>query len=612
MFFQSGKNQLTTPTDRSAQIIALVCFVALGTPFLFGYGTIPLTNFAGEIVSMVGFAMMLMLATQYRQELRTGHSPRILQLLFLVLIVLVVAQYFYFGQHNGMAWLLLCGYLALAAMASWAGYAASGNGFSDNWLKGIALGLAFAGSIASAASFAQYFSIDGSLFIISPAAQPGRTFGFIRQPNHQATFLCLGLVSVLTLQRLIKPKSAGVMLAVLSPLLAFGVVSTGSRTALVELVFVAMYAVFFLRKEKLGYFKALYPIICTAVIWCILYYLNQVGGAEFYGSNKLEQTSTEGAGVRTQVWLQTWELIKAHPWLGAGLPYYSSIFFLSGAAASSGIIMTHSHNLALQLAFGLGIPFTLLFFVLLLTLLYRARKLTDTSGGFLTFSLIGCVLVHSQVEFPLWYTYFLLPFCFCIGWLSYRPAAPTPANAPNLASAAQNRKGAAVGWAQKMALASGAVTIGVATWMNHDFYKVTPMFSPNLVTQLSATEQDARQVFWFQSFVQYSVMSREKVTMANHSEYLARVSELACFVPEFWYQQNTLLALTFAGRLDEVRWILYSYTILARGNVDRFKSAFEEAKPPLGNEILAFLASPKPVPKAVQTFERACYSSKKV
>ena len=602
---------MTTKTDKSAQIIALVCFVALGTPFLFGYGAIPLTNFAGEIVSTVGFAMLLVLANFYRKAERLGGAFNLLHLLFLLLALAVVAQYIYFGQNNAVAWLILMGYVALGGIATWVGYVACSNGYAGSWLKGITFGLLLACSLASVASFIQYFALDGSLLVISPAAQAGRTFGFIRQPNHQATFLCLGLVSLITLQRLAKPNVAATALVLLGPILAFGVVSTGSRTALVELVFVSMFALFFLRKEKRGHIKALYPIVCVVVTWLSLYYLNQLGGAEFYGSSKLEQTNTEGAGVRAEVWRQTWIMIVERPWFGAGLPYYSAAFYLSGAAATAGIIMTHSHNLFLQLAFGLGLPLTLVFFALLAIVLYRARKQAGAVGGFFAFSLIGCILIHSQVEFPLWYTYFLLPFCFCVGWLcsaSLQPSIETPTKSLSPQTAPGS---ASLNWTQKAALGIGAAVLGLAAWMNHDFYKVTPLFSAAALTQLTANEQEAKQTFWFRHFVQFALLSREKMTQSNHQDYLRRVSKLGCYTPEFWYQPNTIVALTFAGRLDEAKWILYSYAVLARGNVEHFKAALKEASPPLGDDMLAYLASPQPVPRAIQTFDVACYSSQR-
>jgi O-antigen ligase len=597
--------------ERTAQIIALVCFVAFGSPFLFGYGTLPLTNYVGEIVSAVGFAMLLVLATQYRK--RASNSShfvselRLVLVAFALLLVAVLGQYLYFGRGNHLAWFMLMAYLVLSLIAVWVGHAARSNGYESEWLSGMAFGLIAACVIASVAAAVQYFGLDGSWFFLSPTVQTGRTFGFIRQPNHQATFLCLGIVALLALQRLRKAPSASWALLILSPLVVFGIVSTGSRTALLELGFISILACYYLRREKLGISKAIYPVAWAIGLWLALYYLSKQGGVGFYGSEKLAQTTSEGFGLRVEVWRQTWNMILERPWFGAGLPYYHAAFYLSGGAANSGIIMTHSHNLLLQLAFGFGIPLTLGFLVLVGRFLWKERFQIDTASGFFGFAFIGCLLIHSQFEFPLWYTYFLLPACYCLGWLSHRPHVQSvvPAAASHhLAAEAFPQT-----WATGLAAALAASVVGVVAWMNNDYYRVTPVFVPGLIIDLDQRMDVAGQSYWFSQYVQFLVLNRERVNAENYRSHFDRATQLGCAVPESWYQPNTIVALTFAGKIDEAKWIMYSYVRLGNGKVDIFTTALKDANTPRADEMLRYLGNPRVVPKATQTFETVCHNS---
>ena len=244
--------------DKGAlRVICLACFVALASPFLFGYGTLPLTNFAGEIVSTAGFAMLLLLVVKYGM---LGGEMKDFKLVLLAIAILVFAtliQYFYMGPMNSMAWVTVMGYFMFAAIAAWVGASARAGQYKRYWQTGMATGLLMGALFASIASLAQYVNFDASWVVLSPAAETGRTFGFIRQPNHQGTFLCIGLAAIFVLQTVYSGRSAAVLLFLLSPMLVFGIISTGSRTALVEMLFVLVCVLAFARRTPNGILKAL-------------------------------------------------------------------------------------------------------------------------------------------------------------------------------------------------------------------------------------------------------------------------------------------------------------------------------------------------------------------
>ena len=364
-------------------------------------------------------------------------------------------------------------------------------------------------------------------------------------------------------------------------------------------------------KNSQRYIKSSHPLVWAVVIWGALFLLNQHGVLDFYGTSKLNQTTSEGVGVRSAVWQQTLDLIRPRLWFGWGLLDYGSVFFLSGAAEKVGIIMVHSHNLFLQFVFAFGLPITAVFFALISVVLWRARGQMLTPDGFFPFVIIGCIFIHSQVEFPLWYTYFLLPTFFCLGWLgrgnggaqSLLPARP---QRKLLWFSSDVFKCPAKGFGAIVSV--GAILVSI--WINKDYYRLTPVYAPGLKYDLDQRLEVASKVTWFQEYFQYLVLLRRSVDASNYRQYIADAASLGCVTYQPWHQVNTIVALAYAGNLDEAKWILYSYWRLSGGHVEQFVDGITKSKAPLAVELLEYLKNPSPVVKATQTFDAVCFGKK--
>src|SRR4029434_3454591 len=93
----------------------------------------------------------------------------------------------------------------------------------------------------------------------------------------------------------------------------------------------------------------------------------------------------------------------------------------------------HSHNLILNLAAEMGLPLALVVLALLVYGLWRALQnaIADgrTEGGEgypvqrAAFVIVLLVAVHSMLEYPLWYSYFLFPTAFAFGLCLERSVA---------------------------------------------------------------------------------------------------------------------------------------------------------------------------------------------
>jgi hypothetical protein len=132
----------------------------------------------------------------------------------------------------------------------------------------------------------------------------------------------------------------------------------------------------------------------------------------------------EGAGSpsRMAILRDALELVRANPWSGVGWGEFNFGWSLTPFPHRHTAFFDHTHNLPLQLLVELGLPWALSVMGLLLwsgwRLLVGALR-ADTpelqrqrrAMGMLVL-MIG---VHSLLEYPLWYAYFLLPAVFAFG-----------------------------------------------------------------------------------------------------------------------------------------------------------------------------------------------------
>lgn len=600
------KNTGQAPGQRKL-LIYLVGFVLFGLPALVGYGTIPLTNFTAEAMCVTGLALILILVgTDAVFRMEGGWEVLIATGALGLLLVVTLTQYAFFGQQQIDAYLVVLGYLLCAGLSIVAGHAACSGSNATSWFQACAKSLAIAGTIAAFASAAQYFELDVQWLLISPVSDAGRTFGFIRQPNHQGTFLNLGLVALIFLQRTGRIRTW--LWCLLSLVLIFGVTTTGSRTALLQVVFISVCMLAGSWRDRRGMFKAFFPILLLTAIWLALFLVNRSGGNEFFGIQKLAQTSSEGFGMRSAAWRETMTMVMMHPWIGNGILRYPAVFFLGGAGIEVGVGMSHSHNLLLQLAFDFGLPITALFFSLIAWVLWRAKSSFATNEGFLAFVCLGCVFIHSLVEFPLWYTYFLLPACWFIGALTcscHTRIQQGGIRLPRIGTDDESDLGSKAG--RTAFVLAGIAVLGVTLSMNRDYYLLTPVYAPGLVSTQAERLKDAERVFWFRRYADFPSLQQETVTEANYESHLKWTASTGCVMNEVWFQSSTLLALAQAGKIDEAKWILYIIWRMSKGQVDSFKKALAGSKLPAAAPLLEYLENPVPVPKATGTFQQACY-----
>ena len=417
--------------------LAVLAALAVAVPTLLAWNVAPSTTFLNQALAVAGWGAFIAAAGGARGAgagVRStglagpvGPAVRAAWPVWLVFAVVGVAAAVSSVAASLPASLAMSALvlLAAAAVALLGGLAAPVPAFTA-----LCAGLALAGVCNAAIAFVQVYApqwSDGDW--IARSTLPGRAVGNLRQPNHVASLLLwssIALVALVELGRL-RPRWAVAGLAALM----WAVVLTASRTGMVGAVLLALWALADRRLSRPG--RAL---LLSAPAWYALAWAGMAAWAHqarqaFGGTARLGE-SVESSS-RVGIWRDTLELIREHPWSGVGFGEFNFAWSLTPFPQRPVAFFDHSHNLLLQFAVELGLPLAALLLGLLAYALWRAARLawgplapTGEAGTARRVALAMVVMIglHSLLEYPLWYAYFLLPAAWCLGVaLAPRPGA---------------------------------------------------------------------------------------------------------------------------------------------------------------------------------------------
>ncbi len=339
------------------------------------------------------------------------------------------------------------GLLAGAALLVVAGAAATRDGAGQRTFSALAWGLLVAGVLGCAVALVQVFApgwTDASW--IAPSSLPGRAVGNLRQPNHLCTLLLWALVSAVALHAL--RRLPGWALALLLPLLVLCVELTASRTGAAGLLLLLLWGLVDRRLPRSARLALVVAPLLYGLAWGGMAWWGDVSQQAFGAGARLV---ADGGGLgapspnaRSNIWRNALLLIAANPWAGTGFGEFNLAWSMTPFVNRPTAFFDHSHNLPLQLMVELGLPLALLVLALLALALWQAWRRAVGAGAGLDSAgahgdaagqrdtaissraalvLVLLVGLHSLVEYPLWYAYFLLPTALAWGLVLGLPAA---------------------------------------------------------------------------------------------------------------------------------------------------------------------------------------------
>lgn len=257
------------------------------------------------------------------------------------------------------------------------------------------------------------------------------------------------------------------------------------------------------------------------------------------------QRLREGAPVghsRALLWRNVLTLIAEHPWGGWGwgelsYAHYSTLY--QGPRFVE--ILDNAHNLPLHLAVELGIPAAVAICGGFVWLVVAARPWAERDPArLMAWGVLAMIVLHSLLEYPLWYGPFQLAFGLCLGMLW--PARVRESSMPNRAIAPV---------LSTMAATILIAMIGYAGW---DYTRISQIYLPQedrLPAYRVNTLEKIRASRLFASQVSFAELTLTPVTHANAQEVYQRATRMLHFSPEPRVIVKLIESATLSGHQDE-------------------------------------------------------------
>jgi O-antigen ligase len=551
---KTGAQQASNAPDPHLLLTALAVS-AVALPALLAYNLPPSSTFLNQAAALVywGAFLTVLTGSMRPDALRWSAGATALQAAFAVLLLAALAAPLWAGAPWSLA-LSAAGLIGAAALTAAAGASAQRAGRATLAFRALCIGLLVAGVATSLIGIVQVYVpawADGSW--IAPSGIPGRAVSNMRQPNHMSSLLLWAIIAAMWLG-----DTAGATLAARTAtracalLMLFGLVLSGSRTGMLGTGLLALWGLLDRRLSRPARAGLLLAPLFFALFWWGAAAWSQHSHAVFGGEAQFNKSDISSS--RFGIWANTLALIQAHPWFGVGFGEFNFAWTLTPFPGRPVAFFDHTHSLPLQLAVELGLPLAVLVLALLLWALWgnlqqalRAPAVDEPEAPGVhraAFVIVLMVLLHSLLEYPLWYAYFLLPAAFAFGLGVERPATKEPLETLPAAGAARQKT-------RPLLIASMLLMMGGLLSVA-DYLRVVRIFAPAENAAPLAERIRAGQ---------YSIF------FGHHADYAAATTAerpsdaMAAFVRAPHYLLDARLMMTWAkalneaGRVDEARFV---------------------------------------------------------
>ncbi len=421
--------------------------------------------------------------------------------------------------------------------------------------------------ISAAIALMQYLGLGEALAPWVNATRPGEAFGNLRQRNHLATLMSIGLLALLWKGGL---RTTGWQTGVMVALLAFGNAASGSRTGAVQWVLIVMLAALWsVGGGRRRLYMALIALIAYVLATLILPWLFLAVTGQTVGDVLGRFSEAAGCASRTVLWSNVLDLIALKPWSGWGwgkLDYAHYMTLYPGERFCD--ILDNAHNLPLHLAVELGIPAAVLTCGLLIGLTWHAKpKHEIASSRQMAWGVLAVIGLHSLLEYPLWYGPFQLAVGLCMLLLWKQPT-----------------DGLTLGrlWPFASMTVVPAVAIALVAYALFDYYRVSQIYLPlhaRNAAYIDDTLGKSRQTRLFGNLVLFAELSTQPLTSGNAEKVYAMSSRLLHFSPEPRVIEKLIESAAMLGRDEE-----------AMMHRVRYKAAFPEDYEKWANTMTSKLA----------------------
>ncbi|RZL68689.1 MAG: polymerase [Variovorax sp.] len=511
---------------------AVACGAAIAIPFLFPFVSGPSAS-AWQLLGTLVCIAVLALVTAWIPGPRVQY--RVLAWLAVPLIAIIAMR-----SDAVLAWLPASASLCAVALAVVVGSRASAH---PAMFRAFSYGLLIAALISAVLGLLQYYGHAEPLVPWTTSPGLGQAYGNLRQRNQFATLLSMATVALLWLYATtgVSRRRRLLLLAAL-PLLLVGQAAATSRTGLLQLLCIVGVAAWMARRDtRLPPWWLL--CLCVPFYFVAGWVLPQLAGG---GVDEMVVRLREGAPIghsRLVLWRNVLALIAQHPWVGWGwgelsFAHYSTLY--DGPRFVE--ILDNAHNLPLHLAVELGIPVAVLVCGGFAWLVWSARPWQERDPArLMVWGVLAMIVLHSLLEYPLWYGPFQLVFGVCLGLLW-----PAPARAE---TSKRNRP-----LASALSAIAALILIAVVGYAGWDYTRVSQIYlarDARLPAWRDDTLEKIRPSWLFANQVRFAKLALTPVTRANAEAVHAIAQRTLHFSPEPAVVIKLIESATLLGRDDE-------------------------------------------------------------
>jgi len=400
--------RLDDPTSKAASAFALYALVAfVSLPFLQPYHDLPIPAFYSEWLAILlgmGVVIALLASAFWKNFSIPKVSVYLLAFVGLIAIQSLTAKISYPAQVM-MPGLYLVWAALLAVSAAWL----RRQWGMEKMALALAWGLLLGGAVQAAVGLLQYQQLSGwTIFSYEVRAVDGN----LAQTNNFATHIMLAALALTYLfgERRIRPTVA----VGLAALFAFVLALSTSRAVILFLSATLLLSLSCYWKSRNGsHLRYAYMTGLALILFIAWQFLLPLLDGRPGAPTTFERVrAMAGIDLRLSEWHKGWLMFLDAPIFGVGIGNYGWHSFLMQSAPDFAVIRkdelyAHSHNLFVQVLAELGgIGFLILLLLIAGWLKQYFRNWLKPSHW-----LIGtCLLVlfiHSNLEYPLWYSFFL-------------------------------------------------------------------------------------------------------------------------------------------------------------------------------------------------------------
>lgn len=433
--------------------------------------------------------------------------------------------------------------------------------------------------ISAVVGLFQYFEATALFGGWVSRSEFGEAYANLRQRNQFATLTNMGMAALLWwivqartslasqafLSRSISRDWLSVIsVAAAAALLAVGNAASSSRTGLVQLIMLLILTGVWTRQET-GWH---HPAVRRALLVAVMAYglaaltLPTLAGLDANSTGILVRLHEGDSACtsRLTLWRNVLHLIAQKPWLGWGwgeLDYAHFITLYPGARFCD--ILDNAHNLPLHLAVELGIPAAFAVCALGLWLAWRARPWHEADAGRqMAWTVLALILLHSMLEYPLWYGPFQMAVGLCIFllWTS-RPAGSASAEPAVAVSRQRNRPLVSV-FIRGFAIVL-MVFVSYTAW---DYHRISQIYlgpEQRSPAYRDDTLEKIRGSWLFQDQVRFAQLTITSLSAENALQVNALAKHLLHFSPEPRVIEALIESAVLLGRDDEALYYLQRY-----------------------------------------------------